>query len=92
MPWASVFNVSSAVAVTEAQPTAMVLIGLFIVGLPLSLVGTIQSAYRSAYVSSVWAITASIASLLALINCHRPGWRSPALVRRWAGPASQRPP
>jgi O-antigen/teichoic acid export membrane protein len=80
-----VFNVSSEVAVAEAQPTAMVLIGLFIVGLPLSIVGTIQSAYQSAYVSSLWGIAGSIVALAALFVAIALGASLPMLVLAIAG-------
>jgi O-antigen/teichoic acid export membrane protein len=67
IPWARLFNVDSAQAVSEAGPAAITLIALFIVGLPLSVAGVVQSAYQSGYVSSLWSVAGSVGSLAALL-------------------------
>ena len=67
IPWARLFNVESSRAVEEAGPAAVTLILIFVLGLPLSIVGTIQTAYQSSYVTSLWAIGAGILSLAALL-------------------------
>jgi O-antigen/teichoic acid export membrane protein len=71
--WAALFNVSSTQAQAEAGPATVTLALIFAVGLPLSVVGVVQSAYQSAYVTSLWAILGTGASLLLLlvaINAH----------------------
>ena len=71
--WADLFNVSSTLAHAEAGPATVTLAFIFAIGLPLSVVGVVQSAYQSAYVTSLWAILGAGASLLFLllaINAH----------------------
>jgi O-antigen/teichoic acid export membrane protein len=85
VPWAEVYNVTSEQAVAEAAPTAFVLIGLFIIAMPLSIVGTVQAAYQSAYVGILWGIGASVASLFALLVAMNLGAGLPALVLALAG-------
>lgn len=67
IPWARLFNVTSSQALAEAGPAAMVLITIFAVGLPLSVVGVIQSASQSGFVTSLWSIAGSVGSLAALL-------------------------
>lgn len=85
IPWADLFNVSSALAMEEAAPTAYVLLGLFIIGLPLGIVGTVQSAYQSSYVASLWGIAASAASLVALVAAIAHGAGLPMVVLALVG-------
>lgn len=71
--WAALFNVSSTLAQAEAGPATVTLAVIFAIGLPLSVVGVVQSAYQSAYVTSAWAIVGTGTSLLILvvaINAH----------------------
>lgn len=67
IPWARLFNVTSSQAIEEAGPAAIVLITIFAVGLPLSVVGVIQSASQSGFVTSLWSIAGSVGSLAALL-------------------------
>jgi len=67
VPWARLFNVSSADASREAGPAAGMLIALFVIGFPLGVVGVIQSALQSGYMTSLWSIVGSIAGLAALL-------------------------
>lgn len=67
IPWARVFNVSSPTAVSEAGPAAAVLLGAFALGLPLGIVGQVQLAHQSGYISSAWAIAGNLGSFIALI-------------------------
>jgi O-antigen/teichoic acid export membrane protein len=73
VPWARVFNVDTPIAVSEAGPAAAVLFGAFALGLPLGIVGQVQLAHQSGYISSAWAIVGnlgSFAALLAIIALH----------------------
>jgi O-antigen/teichoic acid export membrane protein len=67
IPWAQVFNVSSPLAGTEAGPATATLAFIFALGLPLSIVGVVQSAYQSGYMTSIWSILGTAASLLLLL-------------------------
>jgi len=73
IPWARVFNVVTPTAVAEAGPASAVLFGAFALGLPLGIVGQVQLAHQSGYISSAWAIagnTGSLAALVAVIAVH----------------------
>jgi len=67
IPWARVFNVATPTAASEAGPAAAVLFGAFALGLPLGIVGQVQLAHQSGYVSSAWAIAGNVGSFIALI-------------------------
>jgi len=57
----------------EVGPTVAVVFGAFAIGLPLGVVGQVQLAHQSGYVSSGWAIVGnlgSLAALLAVIYLH----------------------
>src|SRR5664280_2253068 len=67
IPWARVFNVTTPTAISEAGPAAAVLFGAFALGLPLGIVGQVQLAHQSGYISSAWAIAGNLGSFVALI-------------------------
>jgi O-antigen/teichoic acid export membrane protein len=67
VPWAHVFGVHTQPAISEAGPAAAVLVGAFAIGLPLGVVGTVQLALQTGYISSAWAIVGNLASLAATI-------------------------
>jgi O-antigen/teichoic acid export membrane protein len=67
IPWQRLFNVSTAQAASEAGPAAAVLVTSFAIGLPLGVIGLIQLAHQSNYISSAWAIAGNLASLAAIL-------------------------
>jgi O-antigen/teichoic acid export membrane protein len=67
IPWPRLFNVHTAQAASEAGPAAAVLLTSFAIGLPLGIVGLIQLAHQSNYVSSAWAIAGNLGSLAAIV-------------------------
>jgi O-antigen/teichoic acid export membrane protein len=67
IPWARIFNVVSPTAAAEAGPASAVLFAAFALGLPLGIIGQVQLAYQSGYISSAWAIAGNVGSLVALI-------------------------
>jgi O-antigen/teichoic acid export membrane protein len=67
VPWPRIFNVQTAAAATEAGPAAAVLFASFAIGLPLGIIGLIQLAHQSNYISSAWAIAGNLGSLAAII-------------------------
>lgn len=85
IPWAAVFNVVSPTAVSEAGPASAALFTAFALGLPLGLVGQVQLAYQSGYISSAWAIVGNLGSLTALIVVIHLRGSLPLLVVALAG-------
>jgi Membrane protein involved in the export of O-antigen and teichoic acid len=80
IPWSGIFNVVSQTAVSEAGPAVAALFLAFALGLPLGLVGQVQLAYQSGYVSSSWAIAGNVGSLAALLLVIHLRGSLPALV------------
>jgi O-antigen/teichoic acid export membrane protein len=67
VPWPSVFNVSSDLAVSEAgRATAVFMLTLF-VALPIGVVQRIQVAYQEGFSANLWAAAGSLLSLVALL-------------------------
>ena len=67
VPWARVFSVTTQPAISEAGPAAAILFGAFALGLPLGIVGQVQLAHQSGYISSAWAIVGNLGSFAALV-------------------------
>jgi len=65
--WVAVFNVKSQLAASEVAPTVMVLAVFFFLDFPLGLAGRVFAAYQEGYVSSMWAVGGSLASLVAIV-------------------------
>jgi O-antigen/teichoic acid export membrane protein len=87
IPWSRVFNVVSPAAVSEAGPASAALFAAFAFGLPLGIVGQVQLAYQSGYISSAWAILGNLGSLVALILVIHLRSSMPALVVALTGGA-----
>lgn len=87
IPWASLYNVVSPAAVSEAGPASAALVAAFALGLPLGIVAQVQLAYQSGYISSAWAIVGSVGSLVALLLViHlRGGLPALAVALSWVG-------
>jgi O-antigen/teichoic acid export membrane protein len=68
IPWARVFNVTTPIAISEAGPVCAVLFGAFALGLPLGIIGQVQLAHQSGYISSAWAIVGNLCSFAALLG------------------------
>jgi O-antigen/teichoic acid export membrane protein len=67
IPWQRVFNITDVTAIGEAGPAAAVLVTSFALGLPLGIIGLIQLAHQSNYISSLWAIAGNLGSLAAIV-------------------------
>lgn len=87
VPWAAVYNVSTPLAVEEAAPTTVVLLALFAIGLPLSIVGVVQAARQSAYLTSAWSIVGGLGSIAMLLIVIASGGGLPVLVLAMTGSA-----
>jgi O-antigen/teichoic acid export membrane protein len=67
IPWRQVFNIKDVAAIGDAGPAAAVLVTSFALGLPLGIIGLIQLAHQSNYISSLWAIAGNLGSLAAIV-------------------------
>lgn len=67
IPWQRLFNVSTVAAASDAGPATAVLVTSFAIGLPLGVIGLIQLAHQSNYISSAWAIAGNLGSLAAIL-------------------------
>lgn len=85
VPWAQIFNVTSAVASAEAGPTVAVLFACFAVSLPLGTVQRVQIGYQEGFQSGLWQCAASIVGLIALLVAIRLHASLPWLVLSMAG-------
>jgi len=54
VPWSSILNVKSALAVQEAGPAVAVMVLCFIVNLPLDVVQRVQLGYQEGFINSLW--------------------------------------
>lgn len=54
IPWARVFNISSALGASEAGPATMVFAGCFLINIPLGIVQRVQMGYQEGFANSVW--------------------------------------
>lgn len=83
--WPEVFNIESPVAAEESGTAAAVFVALFLVGLPLSLVGRIQLGYQSEYAASLWLAAGNVAALGVVLLVIQVGAALPWLVLALAG-------
>lgn len=79
-------NVHSALAVREAGPALAMFFVCFVANLPLGAVSGAQMGLQRAYVSSLWSMTASAGSLLALWIAIKAGVGLPGLILALIGP------
>lgn len=82
--WSAVFRVTT-VRPGELTLTCALTLGLFIVGLPLSVQNSVYSAYQDGFLSSVWGIAMNISSLVALVTVTRFHGGLPQLVMALSG-------
>jgi O-antigen/teichoic acid export membrane protein len=71
IPWATVFNVSSATAAREAGPVVLVLVMCFLATLPLGLTQKIQMGLQRGYWANLWETLGSIGGLLGILVAIR---------------------
>jgi O-antigen/teichoic acid export membrane protein len=78
--WAQLLGVKTASAVADAGPTAVVLLTLFVIGLPLGTIERIRLAYQEGFLNATAAIGAALLSLAALILVIVAGGGLPLVV------------
>jgi O-antigen/teichoic acid export membrane protein len=67
IPWRAVFNVSSAVPNAELQQACAITLVLFVIGMPLSILNSVYSAYQDGFVMNLWGIASNTFALVSLI-------------------------
>jgi len=85
IPWREVFNIKEVAAIGDAGPATAVLVTCFALGLPLGVIGLIQLAHQSNYISSAWAIAGNLGSLAAIVAVISLRASLPILVVALAG-------
>jgi O-antigen/teichoic acid export membrane protein len=85
IPWRAVFRVSDATSTQELDWTCGLVLTLFVINLPLSLVRSIYNAHQDGYLTNTWGIASSAISLLGLIVVTRSHGGLPQLVIALSG-------
>lgn len=67
VPWASIFNVKSAAAISEIGLAVIVFFIGFVLRLPLAIAGRIYTAYQAGYYYQIWSGLSSLISVVALL-------------------------
>ena len=71
IPWRAVFRVSDATSTQELEVTCALVLTLFVLNLPLSLLRSVYNAHQDGYLANLWGIAYSGVSLLALVVVTR---------------------
>jgi O-antigen/teichoic acid export membrane protein len=85
VPWAQVFNVKTQEAFADAGPAMAVFVGWFFIGLPLSVVPSIQAGYQEGFHNSFWQALGNTAGLVCLLVAIAHEASLPWLVGLMAG-------
>ena len=65
--WSAVFGIEDGRVAAEAGPAAAVLIGMFLIGVPLGIVERVRLAFQEAHITSLIAIAVAVGGLVALV-------------------------
>lgn len=85
VPWASLFNVTTPVAISEAVTASAVFFVILAITAPLGLVYRVQLGLQQGFRSSIWQSVGNIAALAAIITATRVEASLPWLVAAQAG-------
>ena len=85
IPFRSVFQVSAATSGQELQTACGLTLLFFVTAFPLSIQGSIYSAYQDGFLSNIWGISANLVSLMALVFVSRTHGGLPMLVLALSG-------
>jgi O-antigen/teichoic acid export membrane protein len=80
IPWRAIFRVSDATSTQELESTCALVLTLFVINLPLSLLRSLYNAHQDGYLANIWGIAGGVASLLGLIVVTRLHGGLPQLV------------
>src|SRR5712671_3581204 len=64
IPWRAVFRVSDATSTQELESTCALVLTLFVINLPLSLLRSLYNAHQDGYLAKIWGIAYGVVSLL----------------------------
>jgi O-antigen/teichoic acid export membrane protein len=67
IPWRAVFRLSDATSTQELESTCALVLTLFVINLPLSLLRSLYNAHQDGYLANIWGIASGVVSLLGLI-------------------------
>lgn len=85
--WASLFNVSTPRAASEAGPAVAVFATCFLVGIPLAVVDRVQSGLQEGFVSAIWVAVGALLGLAGLFVGRALGVSLPVLLALVVGAA-----
>jgi O-antigen/teichoic acid export membrane protein len=85
IPWRDLFRVSNATSTQELRLTCALVLGFFVLNLPLNLARSIFSAHQDGYLANIWGSAGGLASLLGLIAVTRFRGGLPELVIAMSG-------
>src|SRR5712671_3319039 len=80
IPWRAVFCVSDATTTEELEWTCALVLMLFVINLPLSLLRSLYNAHQDGYLANIWGVVSGVVSLLGLIVVTRFHGGMPQLV------------
>ena len=85
IPWRAVFRVSEVTSTEEVKWTCALVLALFVINLPLSLVRSVYNAHQDGYIANIWGIAYGFISLIGLIVVTRFHGGLPQLVIALSG-------
>ena len=85
IPWARVYNVTSADAVSEAGPTTAVFVLVWALSIPVGVVERVQLGYQRGYVSYAWQASGNVFALAGAVLAVATHASTPWLVLALAG-------
>jgi O-antigen/teichoic acid export membrane protein len=85
IPWRALFRVSDATSTRELESTCALVMTLFVINLPLSLLGSLYNAHQEGYLANIWGAAGAVVSLLGLIVVTRFHAGLPQLIAAIAG-------
>ena len=80
VPWARVFNISSAVAAKEVEAALAISCAAFLLEFPTRVFVGVYHGNQEGYVANVWSILGSVLSLIALLSVTRRAGGLPELA------------
>jgi len=83
--WARLLQLTTETARAEVRPALGLALLIFLLGFPLGIVDRIYSARQEGALGNLWSVTASVASLLAVLAATRTRGGLPALVLAISG-------
>lgn len=71
VPWRALFRVSEAVSTQELHQACALTLAIFVIGLPLSMLNSVYSAYQEGFVWNAWTAGGNLFALLSLVIVTR---------------------